>query len=116
MNKPRPIHILKTAALTVTIAAAAALGLQLGNGHTNPITLTFTVLAVLLTGIALADDTARTFRRIRHLLTHIRLMTGRRFRKTHGDPAGWDDDEYEAYFAWTAPAQAPDANTHTPAA
>ncbi|MEW2402152.1 hypothetical protein [Streptomyces sp. NPDC046862] len=29
-------------------------------------------------------------------------MTGLQFRQTHGDPAGWTDTEYEAYFAWTA--------------
>lgn len=29
-------------------------------------------------------------------------MTGIEFRETHGDPAQWDDDEYEAYFAITA--------------
>lgn len=32
-------------------------------------------------------------------------MTGSEFRETHGDPASWDDDEYEAYFAWTAADQ-----------
>ena len=29
-------------------------------------------------------------------------MTGPEVREAHGDPAEWDDDEYEAYFAWTA--------------
>lgn len=29
-------------------------------------------------------------------------MTGPEFREAHGDPAEWDDDEYEAYFAITA--------------
>lgn len=29
-------------------------------------------------------------------------MTGPEFREGHGDPAEWDDDEYEAYFAITA--------------
>lgn len=35
-------------------------------------------------------------------------MTGIEFRETHGDPAQWDDDEYEAYFAWTTVDQTPD--------
>ncbi|WP_328545487.1 hypothetical protein [Streptomyces europaeiscabiei] len=30
-------------------------------------------------------------------------MTGLKFRQNHGDPAKWEDGEYEAYFAWTAP-------------
>jgi hypothetical protein len=34
-------------------------------------------------------------------------MTGIEFREGHGDPASWDDDEYEAYFAITAPAAHP---------
>ncbi|MEW2187784.1 hypothetical protein AB0900_31335 [Streptomyces cellulosae] len=34
-------------------------------------------------------------------------MTGIEFRETHGDPAQWDDDEYEAYLAITAD-QTPD--------
>jgi hypothetical protein len=35
-------------------------------------------------------------------------MTGTEFRQGHGDPKDWDDDEYEAYFAWTAsPTLAP---------
>lgn len=38
-------------------------------------------------------------------------MTGIEFRETHGDPAGWDDDEYEAYFAWTAD-QTPTPDDH----
>jgi hypothetical protein len=41
-------------------------------------------------------------------------MTGTEFREGHGDPANWDDDEYEAYFAWTTPPKTPD--TDTPAA
>ncbi|MGW7630466.1 hypothetical protein ACWGKO_16245 [Streptomyces griseoincarnatus] len=34
-------------------------------------------------------------------------MTGREFREAHGDPAQWDDDEYEAYLAWTTVDQTP---------
>lgn len=29
-------------------------------------------------------------------------MTGLEFRQLHGDPANWDDDEYDTYFALTA--------------
>jgi len=43
-----------------------------------------------------AGDTART---IRNALAHRKAV---RFRKQHGDPASWDDHEYEAYFALTA--------------
>lgn len=42
-------------------------------------------------------------------------MTGIEFRETHGDPADWDDDEYEAYFAWTATTQPP-TDDYQPAA
>ena len=42
-------------------------------------------------------------------------MTGREFRETHGDPATWDDDEYEAYFAITAD-QTPTPDDYQPAA
>ena len=34
-------------------------------------------------------------------------MTGLEFRETHGDPAGWDDNEYEAFQAWATPANPP---------
>jgi hypothetical protein len=44
-------------------------------------------------------------------------MTGTEFREGHGDPANWGDDEYEAYFAWTAPEQpAPTTADYQPAA
>ncbi|CAL9667384.1 hypothetical protein SUDANB145_07230 (plasmid) [Streptomyces sp. enrichment culture] len=46
-------------------------------------------------------------------------MTGTDFREAHGDPAGWDDDEYEAYFAWTADQpqnQTPAPGDYQPAA
>lgn len=43
-------------------------------------------------------------------------MTGIEFREAHGDPAGWDDDEYEAYFAITT-GQTPTApDDYQPAA
>ncbi|MGP3737932.1 hypothetical protein ACTWJ9_33655 (plasmid) [Streptomyces sp. GDS52] len=34
-------------------------------------------------------------------------MTGREFRALHGDPADWDDDEYDTYFALTADQTTP---------
>lgn len=50
-------------------------------------------------------------------------MTGTEFRETHGDPSTWDDDQYEAYFAWTAnqtqtqpPAPTPAPGDYQPAA
>lgn len=30
-------------------------------------------------------------------------MTGSEFRETHGDPAGWDDDEYELFADCATP-------------
>lgn len=42
-------------------------------------------------------------------------MTGPEFRKAHGDPADWDDDEYDTYFALTAD-QTPQSTDHAPAA
>ena len=41
-------------------------------------------------------------------------MTGIQFRDGHGDPQNWDDDEYEAYFAWTANNNTPDPQPTTP--
>ncbi|MFF8910627.1 hypothetical protein [Streptomyces olivaceoviridis] len=31
-------------------------------------------------------------------------MTGIEYREQHGDPATWDDTEYEAFQAWAQPA------------
>lgn len=42
-------------------------------------------------------------------------MTGTEFRTNHGDPARWDDDEYEAYFAWTAASHTEPAPQPAPA-
>ncbi|WP_086562548.1 hypothetical protein [Streptomyces africanus] len=91
--------VLKALALTATLGAAAYLGQQIATNSVHPLTLAFTVLAALATGSALAGDIRGALHR---LLARLRPMTGRRFRKQHGDPAGWDDDEYEAYFAITA--------------
>ncbi len=30
-------------------------------------------------------------------------MTGREFREIHGDPAQWDDDEYDLFAAYATP-------------
>jgi hypothetical protein len=43
-------------------------------------------------------------------------MTGLEFRETHGDPASWDDSEYEAYFAITTPAPPAPTDNHQLAA
>jgi len=43
-------------------------------------------------------------------------MTGIEFRESHGDPVDWDDGEYEAYFAWTAPRTPADTDDHQLAA
>ncbi|MCX5001011.1 hypothetical protein [Streptomyces longwoodensis] len=43
-------------------------------------------------------------------------MTGHEFREQHGDPGTWDDDEYEAYFAWTAPSTTTTTTDHDLAA
>jgi hypothetical protein len=101
-RKPTAQTVLKALALTATLAAGAYLGHQAANGDINPITLTFTILAILGTGLALADHIGHATHTVRRALGRLRPMTGRRFRKQHGDPAGWDDDEYEAYFAITA--------------
>lgn len=96
---PHPQTALKALALTATLSAAAYLGQQTATNTVHPITVIFTALSALGTGTALASDIRRALRR---LLGRLRPMNGRRFRKQHGDPAGWDDDEYEAYFAITA--------------
>ena len=110
-NKPHPQTVLKALALTATLSAAAYLGQQTATNTVHPITVIFTALSALATGTALAADIRRALHR---LLTRLRPMTGRRFRKQHGDPAGWDDDEYEAYFAITATQTRP--STIRPAA
>lgn len=100
MNKPNTQTVLKGLALAATLAAAARLGQQIATDTIHPVTVTFTILAVLGTGTALADDIRRGLRTIRR---HLSRKPGPRFRCTHGDPARWDDGEYEAYFAITAP-------------
>jgi hypothetical protein len=107
VNKPTAQTVLKALALTATLGAGAHLGHQAANDAINPITLTFTTLAVLGTGLAIASDIRHAIQTVRRSLARLRPMTGRRFRKRHGDPASWDDDEYEAYFAITAIQTAP---------
>jgi hypothetical protein len=94
MRKIRATTVLKAAALLATLTAAGTLGLQLAAHAVHPATLIGTALAVLLCAYVLADDMTRTVRRA--------LNPAFRFRRRHGDPATWDDDEYEAYFAITA--------------
>ncbi|MFE1451985.1 hypothetical protein [Streptomyces olivaceoviridis] len=44
-------------------------------------------------------------------------MTGIEYRQQHGDPATWDDTEYEAFQAWAQPTdQAPTPTDHDLAA
>jgi hypothetical protein len=107
-RKPTAQTALKALALTATLGAAAHLGHQAATGNIHPATLIFTVLSAVGTGLAIAGDIRSA---ARQLLARLRPMTGRRFRKQHGDPAGWDDDEYEAYFAITA-IQASPRNIH----
>jgi hypothetical protein len=111
VNKPTAQTALKALALTATLGAGAHLGHQAANDAINPITLTFTALSVLGTGLAIAGDIRHAIQTLRRGLGRLRPMTDRRFRKQHGDPAGWDDDEYEAYFAITA-TQTRSANIH----
>ena len=105
MKKLNAQTTLKVAAATATLAASARLGQQIATDTIHPGTVAFTVIAILLTGIALADDVRRGLRTIRR---HLSRRPGPRFRTTHGDPANWDDDEYEAYFAITATQTRPD--------
>lgn len=42
-------------------------------------------------------------------------MTGIEFRETHGDPAGWDDSEYDTYFAITSEQPTPNPPYDEPA-
>jgi hypothetical protein len=40
-------------------------------------------------------------------------MTGIEFRQTHGDPADWDDNEYESFQACAQPTDQPPTPTST---
>lgn len=99
MAKPTAHTTLTLAAATATAGAVAHLGYNLAGGTASPLNIALTLLAVLGLAIALAADVRRGLRIIRR---HLSRRPGPRFRCTHGDPAGWDDDEYEAYFAITA--------------
>ena len=93
----QPSTVLKAFAATATFVAVGKYAYQTATGaHADTLQTVFTVLAVVLLGVCLAGDTART---LRNALAHRKAV---RFRKRHGDPAGWDDHEYEAYFALTA--------------
>lgn len=99
MNKPTTQTTLKAGALAATLAAVARLGHQIATDTVHPATAVFTAIAVLLTGIVFADILRRALRTIRR---HLSRRPGPRFRCTHGNPANWDDSEYEAYLAITA--------------
>lgn len=104
MRKPHPQTALKAMALAATLGAAANLGHQAATNTVHPTTVALTALAVLCAGIALAADIRRGLRTLRR---HLSRRPGPRFRTRHGDPARWDDHEYEAYFALTAPKTSP---------
>lgn len=89
---------LKGAALAATLTAGAYLGHQIATNTVRPTTVVFTVLAAVLVGLSLGDEIRQGLRTVRR---HLSRKPGSRFRRTHGDPADWDDDEYEAYFAIT---------------
>ena len=101
MKKPSPSTTLKALALTATLGATARLGHQAATGNIHPATLTLTALAAVLAGTSLATDIRHATRAIWSRLGRL-WRPGGAFRTNHGDPAGWDDDEYEAYFAITA--------------
>lgn len=101
--------LLKALAAAATLGATTKLGYQLAVGTANPALIAFTALAATLLGVALADDTRTGWRAIRRHLSH---KPGPRFRCTHGNPATWDDGEYEAYFALTADQTPAHRNIH----
>lgn len=96
----RTRNTLKALAATTTLAASINIGIQQANGHITVLAVVFTALAIALSAAALADDVRNGLRFLRRHLSH---KPGPRFRCAHGDPARWDDGEYEAYFALTAP-------------
>ncbi|HEY9417746.1 MAG TPA: hypothetical protein VIQ30_23555 [Pseudonocardia sp.] len=109
MTKPNAPTIGKTLQAAATTGAVINASIQLAGGHPNPLSLTLTLIAVILLGIVLADDTRTGLRAIRRHLSH---KPGPRFRCTHGNPATWDNNEYEAYFALTADQTPTRRNIH----
>ena len=105
----RTRNTLKALPAAATVGASINLGIQLANGHATVVAIAFTTLAIVLSGTALADDTRTGWRAIRRHLSH---KPGPRFRCAHGNPATWDDGEYEAYFAHTAPQTPAPRNIH----
>jgi hypothetical protein len=108
-HKPNAKTLLKALAAAATLGATTKLGIQLAGGTTSTALITLTTLAAVFLGIVLADDTRTGMRAIRRNLSR---RPGPRFRCTHGDPAGWDNNEYEAYFALTADPNAARRNIH----
>jgi hypothetical protein len=109
MTKPNAPTVLKTLAAAATTGTVIKTGIQLAGGHTNPLLIALTALAVIFLGVVLADDTRTGLRAIRR---HLSRQPGPRFRCTHGNPATWDNNEYEAYFALTADPNAARRNIH----
>lgn len=105
MRKPRPITILKTAAVTAATAAGGNLGLQIAHGDISPYSIAFTALSVLLAGAALADDIT-TARRIGFRRAWKAHRAAVRYRRRHGSPTTWDSGECETYLDFTPPAPA----------
>nr|WSZ21160.1 hypothetical protein OH837_48815 [Streptomyces canus] len=108
-HKPTAKNLLKALAATATAAATVKLGIQLAGGTTSTAGIALTLVAVIGLGILLADDTRTGLRAIRR---HLSRQPGPRFRCTHGNPATWDNNEYEAYFALTAPQTPAPRNIH----
>ncbi|GHB16667.1 hypothetical protein GCM10018777_56400 [Streptomyces albogriseolus] len=92
------LQSIKGLALFATLTSGGVLGHQITTSTIRPATVVFTVLAAVLVGLALGDEIRQGLRTVRR---HLSRKPGPRFRCTHGDPADWDDDEYEAYFAIT---------------
>lgn len=108
MAKPNARTVLTFAAAAATTGGVASVGIQLADNVIDPLHIAVALFAVLGLGIALAADIRRGLRIIRR---HLSRKPGPRFRCTHGDPAKWDDDEYEAYFAITATRPQPAPTT-----
>jgi hypothetical protein len=105
-HKPNAKTLLKALAAAATLGATTKLGYQLAVGTANPALIALTALAAILLGVVLADDIHRVLRTAR---AHRRAVN---FRTRHGDPAGWDNNEYEAYFALTADQTPARRNIH----
>lgn len=95
----RTRNTLKALAASAVLAASINLGIQQANSDITVLSIVFTALSIVLAAVTFADDVRNGLRLIRSVRAHRRALN---FRNQHGDPARWDDGEYEAYFAWTA--------------